>query len=123
MLTRKQILDASDIKTETVKVPEWGGDVIVTTLTGTELNKFQSSLVQGGKTDLTNIMVKLVALCVVTDKGKRIFKDSDITVLGEKSASAISRIFEVAQRLNKLDDKDVKELEKNSGKIRGSNST
>ena len=36
MLTRKQILECADIPTEIVKVPEWGGEVLVKGLTGAE---------------------------------------------------------------------------------------
>ena len=34
MLTRDAILNAADLKTEAVPVPEWGGDVLVRGLTG-----------------------------------------------------------------------------------------
>ena len=45
-LNRAAILEAKDIPTETVPVPEWGGDVIVRGLTGDELDDYQGSIRQ-----------------------------------------------------------------------------
>ena len=50
ILNKAAILAAEDLKTETVAVPEWGGEVRVRTLTGTERDAFESGLVaEGGK--------------------------------------------------------------------------
>ena len=67
------------------------------------------------KMDLRNMRAKLVALTVVDDKGKRLFRgDADVNALGRKSAAALQRVFEVAQRLSGLSDEDMEELAKNS---------
>ncbi len=47
MLSRDQILGASDLPTETVDVPEWGGQVIVRSMTGAERDRFELSLYSG----------------------------------------------------------------------------
>lgn len=118
LLTRDAILQAQDLPTEQVHVPEWGGDVLVRALTGAERDRFEQSIVeQRGKNtrmNLQNIRAKLVALTVVDEQGNRIFKDEDVKWLGNKSAAALDRIFEVAQRLSGLRDEDVEELAKNS---------
>ncbi len=118
LLTRDAILQAQDLPTEQVHIPEWGGDVLVRALTGAERDKFEQSIVeQRGKNtrmNLQNIRAKLVALTVVDEQGNRIFKDEDVKWLGNKSAAALDRIFEVAQRLSGLRDEDVEELAKNS---------
>jgi len=118
LLTRDEILQAQDLPTEQVHVPEWGGDVLVRALTGAERDRFEQSIVeQRGKNtrmNLQNIRAKLVALTVVDEQGNRIFKDEDVKWLGNKSAAALDRIFEVAQRLSGLRDEDVEELAKNS---------
>jgi primosomal protein N'' len=118
LLTRDAILQAQDLPTEQVHVPEWGGDVLVRALTGAERDRFEQSIVeQRGKStrmNLQNIRAKLVALTVVDEQGNRIFKDEDVKWLGNKSAAALDRIFEVAQRLSGLRDEDVEELAKNS---------
>lgn len=118
LLNREAILKADDLPKELVEVPEWGGYVYVRTLTGLERDAFEESVTQQRgksiKMNLRNIRAKLVALSVVDEGGKRIFSDADAKFLGEKSASALDRIFEVAQRLSGLRDEDVEELAKNS---------
>jgi hypothetical protein len=119
ILTRDAILQAQDLPRELVDVPEWGGSVYVRALTGAERDAFETSIVeQRGKStkmNLKNIRAKLVALTVVDEEGNRIFSDSDASALGKKSAAALDRVFEVAQRLSGLRPEDVEELSKNFG--------
>jgi hypothetical protein len=123
ILTREQILEARDMRVEKVKVPEWGGEVFVRSLTAAERDDFEGSIVtrDGSKLDfsIANIRAKLVARTVCDEAGNRIFTDADILLLGEKSAEPVDRIYDVAQRLSGLSDKDMEELEKNSGTIPG----
>lgn len=44
MLSREQILGCSDIPTEIVKVPEWGGEVMVKGLTGSQRDWLEMSI-------------------------------------------------------------------------------
>lgn len=126
ILGRDQILAAQDLEKELVAVPEWGGHVYVRALTGTERDAFEESLVdmktvrKGRKqetvrqTRLANIRARLCALTMCDEDGKRLFTDGDVEELGKKSASALNRVFEVAQRLSGLTDEDVEELAGNS---------
>jgi len=117
MLTRDQILSADDLKRETVAVPEWGGDVLIRTMTGTERDAFEASLQGGGKSgkiNTANIRARLVSLTAVDEAGGRLFADSDMATLGGKSAAALDRCSAVAMRLNGMSAKDVEELGKNS---------
>jgi hypothetical protein len=127
ILSKKQILDAPDLKIETVPVPEWGGDVLVRGLTGEQRDTFEASIVhlEGKKaaTDLANIRAKLVSASLVDEKGDLLFDERDVEALGRKSAVALQRIFEVAQRLSGLTQSDVEELAKNSGSALGGAST
>ena len=121
LLTKEAILAAPDLSTERVTVPEWGGDVLVRGLSGTERDAFEQDIVQlrreGKKTvtdtDLHNVRAKLVARSIVDEKGARLFEDGEIEALGRKAALALQRVFEVAQRLSGLTDEDVEELAKN----------
>lgn len=99
MLTREQILQCDDLPKETVKVPEWGGEVQVRTMTGTDRDAFEASLI-GKEGRLENVRARLVSLTLCDAAGSRLFTDSDITALGGKSARALDRVFAVAQRLN-----------------------
>lgn len=113
-LTRNQILGAEDLKTEKIKVPEWGGEVHVATMTGEARDAWEQALVDGkggAKTD--NISARLLAYCLVNDKGKRLFSESDVTALGRKSSAAIARLAQVAMRLNGLSERDIEDAAKN----------
>lgn len=105
LLSRNAIFDADDMVAEIVTVPEWGGDVRVRALTGKERDTFeQMSIKRGAKgeieVNMVNMRARLVSLCVVDEKGERIFTDADVTRLGRKSASALERVAKVAQRLS-----------------------
>lgn len=120
LLTRESILAAADITYEDVAVPEWGGIVRVSGLTGTERDSFELSMLEGKgrnqSVNLQNLRAKLVTFSVINEDGKRMFTESDIVALGNKSASALQRVFAVAQRLSGLDTDAVDELTKSLGK-------
>ncbi len=113
ILTKDAILAAQDIKTETVQVPEWSGEVIVQTLTGTGKDAFEQGCFEDRKNGKVNIRGRLVAACVVDEQGKRLFTEQDIEALGRKSAKALDRVFEIASRLNVITAQDIEALEKN----------
>jgi len=48
------------------------------------------------------------------ETNKQLFTVADIDALGQKSAKALDRIFEIAQRLSKIGANDVEEMAKNS---------
>ncbi|MFZ5816302.1 MAG: hypothetical protein ACOY93_13560 [Bacillota bacterium] len=121
-LSRDAILNAPDLATEEVEVPEWGGKVLVRGLTGKDRDAYEASLVEtvteGGKArakmNMNNIRARLVAMTVVDERGKRLFTSADIEALGQKSGAALDRVFRVAQRLSGLKDGDLEVAEKNS---------
>ena len=118
LLTKEQILSATDYKTEDVPVPEWGGTARVRTISGRERDAFEASLSVGSgtarKVNTDNIRARLVAMCVIDEAGARLFSDSEVLKLGEKSATALDRVFTVAQRLNALSQAEVEDIAKNS---------
>ena len=117
-LTKEQILSAQDFKTEEVEVEEWGGSVIIKSLTAKERDRFEASMIEGRgkdrKTNLENLRARLVAKTAVDEQGNLLFSEKDVDALGEKNAAAIDKVFAVAQRLSKLRPEDVEELTKNS---------
>ena len=122
LLTREQILTADDLPRELVKVPEWGGEVWVRTLTGRERDTFESEMILyrpkaaavPNAEALNQTRARLCARAMCDEHGNRLLSDSDVEVLGTKSAAALDRVYEVAARLSKISAKDVEELEKNS---------
>jgi hypothetical protein len=117
-LTKDQILSAPDIRTEEVVVPEWDGAVLVRGLSGTQRDQFESKIIeQRGRRQVLHrehVRAWLVALSVVDENGARVFADSDVPALSQKSAGALERIFDVARRLSGMSEADVEELTKNS---------
>ncbi len=103
MLDKNAILSAQDIKTETVAVPEWNGSVGVRTLSATDLLSFWDSCRDAaGELVRDRVQPALLARTLVGDDGARIFNDEDIGALMAKSAGAVAKLFEAAQRLNGL---------------------
>jgi hypothetical protein len=118
VLGRDDILAVSDLETEVVDVPEWGGKVTVRGLTGDERDSYEQSIVvmKGNQVfpKSQGARARLVALSVVDAEGKRMFSDSDVHALGRKSAGALQRIYDVARRLSGLTEGEVEELVGNS---------
>lgn len=114
ILNRDQILKANDLVTESVEVPEWGGSVLVRTMTGVERDQFEAAIIEmkgkDTKVNMRNARARLVALSVVDEEGKKVFSPNDISLLGAKSAAALQRVFNVAMRLSGISEEDVREL-------------
>lgn len=114
ILSKEQILSVDDSKTQVVEVPEWGGEVIISTMSGFARDRFEASCIgKGGGMNMQNIRAKLVAATVVDEQGNLLFNEKDVSALGRKSCAALERVFEAAQRLNKISEEDVEELAKN----------
>lgn len=127
LLKKADILAASDLTTEDVNVPEWGGTVRVKGMSGTGRDAFEESLFTGTgadrKQDLRNIRAKLVAATLIDENGERMFEDSEVSELGAKSAAALARCFEVAQRLNGMNPAAKVEAGNDSAKDPSADST
>jgi hypothetical protein len=86
MNLKAQILNAADVKTSAVEVPEWGCTVHVRTMTGADAASMQKH-----KDDAF-----IVCLIACDEHGQRLFEDSDHEALLQKSALAIHRIAKAA---------------------------
>lgn len=120
LLSKDEILKANDLKTEEVAVPEWGGEVLVRTMTGEERDKFEADSVTfnkkgEAKQNFANTRARLVALVCVNEEGEPLFSGYDIPDLGRKSAVALDRVFEKAQEMNGFTPKDIEELAEGFG--------
>lgn len=101
LLTKAAILAAEDLKHEDVPVPEWGGEVRVCTMTGTQREAFGASLMGAdGKSDMGTFRVKMVVCCVVGEDGEQLFTADDVQALNRKSGAALERVFAAASKLN-----------------------
>lgn len=119
-LSRETALKADDLPRERVDVPEWGEGayVYVRPLTATERDSWEMYAVEmrgrwKSESVFPGLRASLIVRCAVDDDGNRIFLDTDVDQLGDKSGKALDRIWEVATRLNGMTAKDVEDLKKN----------
>jgi hypothetical protein len=122
MLSKIEILECNDIKSEVVKVPEWNGEVLVQGLTLAEKDSWADCIIVDGKADMNGATALLCALCMRDENGERLFSSDDIDALDAKSAQALDRVFQVAQRLSGIGQEEIEETVKNSEKTQTSDS-
>lgn len=114
-LTAEQILKAEDV-TDLVKVdvPEWGGELYVRVMDGASRDRWELSTSKALESPNTaNVRASLVAATACDEKGKLLFAAGQVAALGAKSSVPLDRVYDIAKTINKLNDEDVEELEKN----------
>lgn len=119
LLTRDEIFGFDDIPTEEVIVPEWGNrKVLVCGLTAAGKNAYQASLIEikgkNQKVRMENATAKLLVRTVVNRQRQPLFTETDIERLGSKSAAALERLAQAANRLSGMDKEETEEILKNS---------
>ena len=104
ILQKLDILSARDRKQETVDVPEWGGEVIVSELGAADYIALWSNPAyrsdDGAKVLMSKFSPALVAACIVDENGSRVFTDEDAVALAGKSIGPFQRVADVAMGLN-----------------------
>lgn len=106
-LSKAKILAADDNKLETVSVPEWGGDVCIKVLTGTDRDAFEEAY---SDQKMKNFRSRFLVLTLCDEKGERLFTEKEVDELGRKSAVVLARLFDKAWSLNAFRNEDVQEL-------------
>lgn len=114
MLNREAILGAQDLKIVDVDVPEWGGQVRVRMMTGTERTALLARSSVNGQVDTDLFSTTLIEMTTVDEAGNRVFADGDAAALGQKASAALTRVFSASSRLNRLNGDAVEAAEKNS---------
>jgi hypothetical protein len=114
MLTRDSILEAQDLKTVDVDVPEWGGTVRLRAMMAADRHGAYAVAVADGKFDNAAFLAYIVERTAVNEDGGRLFQDGDAKVLVMKSSGAMQRLEEAATKLNALAKSAVDDAEKNS---------
>ena len=115
-----EILAMNDAQIEKVSIPEWGPlgeQIFVRVMTGAERDRWEAGIMtlNGDAAAFYNgVRARLAQLTACDAAGKLIFKPEHVDALGQKTSTALQRIYEAALRLNKLGKSDVEELRKNS---------
>jgi len=119
MLTRDQILKASDIVYQQVDVPEWNDFVIVKSLSGTEKDIYEQGLFEGygedKKINMVNARSRLCVLGIVDANHNRLLTDDDVAALGAHNGAILERIATVIRKLSGMDNETPETMQKNSG--------
>lgn len=116
-LSRDEILQLADRRTEEVDVPEWGCSVRVRELSAADRDELEAMMVKKVNSkiipDTSNQRAKVVVLAVVDENGERLFSVQDVPAIAQKNGRAINRIYEAAVRLGLLQADAVEESAKN----------
>lgn len=102
------VLNRDDTQYDTVPVPEWDCNVRLRTLGADEVSIWlEGSYAPGGAQTSVG---RLLSLCIVDDKGARVFTEAHVEGLRKKNSKAINRLFERANAMNELLDERVVRL-------------
>ena len=126
-LTKEQILAVNDRLYRDIEVPEWavngiGEKVLVRIagLTAKAASDFSTKLVslddKGNVKELKmgNFLAELLSLTLVNPETfEPLFSQENVEALGKKSASVMKRLGDIAMELSGLNEKAVKDAEKN----------
>lgn len=114
LLSAADILAVQDSHSETVPVPEWGGDVILRSMSGTERDEFEAEMWKSGALDRRNYRSRFLVRVLMTEGGARLFTDAQAADLGARNAGVIDRLYELAGAMSGLSEKSVEAIEGNS---------
>lgn len=106
-LSRDQIFAADDLRIEKVECPEWGGEVYVKLMSGSERDRFEISHTANPDKD---IRARLIVSTVCDCTGVLLFTPADTESIGGKSSAVLDRIFSAAIKLNRIRKEDVDDL-------------
>ncbi len=102
MSLRDRILAANDIATRTLHVPEWDVDLEIRTLSALERTRMIKACTDlAGNVDLEKMYpLLIIASAHDPESGAKVFDHSDMTLLGDKSASAVEKVAKVAMEMS-----------------------
>lgn len=110
-LSKSAIVSSNDTKLNKVTVPEWGGDVCIKTLTGTERDIFEDSYADQ---KMKQFRCRFLVLTLCDESGNRLFTNDEIDVIGSKNSTVIATLFDKAWAFNAFRVEDVDALGKDS---------
>jgi len=98
-----------------VEVPEWGLTVWIKQLTVGERDSFEAEAFAARKGDglMDNPRSKFLVRTLCDESGKPLCKPEEFAELAALSSKPMERLFEEAQKHNRLTNDDVEELAKN----------
>jgi len=115
LLNKAAILTSSDKTTEAVDVPQWGGSVVVGSLTGqqAEVVRHQLRQVESGKVKPGTWLAQVVCFGVLDENGMRMFADTDVAAIAAKRLDVLELLAEKILALSGMTDSAKEAIEKN----------
>ncbi len=113
-LSREQILSVTDLRRETLAIPEWGGEIIVRGMAAYERDKILTAI-DPSKSTMTDSQLKatLCFQCVINSQGQRVFTEADIDILQTKNPQVLDKIANRILGLSGVGEAAVASIEKN----------
>ncbi|ATW27948.1 hypothetical protein [Candidatus Formimonas warabiya] len=116
MKLRDKILNVQDIRAEKLEVPEWGVEVLVKALKGSQRAELLQNNINAktGEMNLKTLYTELVIASTCDPETQEpVFASSDRDTLAEKSGAVLERIAQLAMRLSGLTQNAVDGMAKN----------
>ena len=109
---RNKILQADDLESEVVDVPQWGVEVEIRSLSGRDRAALNRVATSGDGFDLERWYSEiLIATVHDPETGERVFEKADAKALGGKSNAALERLAQTAMRISGMAATAVDEAE------------
>lgn len=110
LLKKDDVLQAQDVKTKEVEIPEWGGSVLISSMTAERHAIYEDLAAGKGKHDA---LAYYAVNILVNEDGSPMFDSVDeMKALGRKSSKALFRILNAGLELNGVTEKDIEETAK-----------
>ena len=106
---RSKVLESDDIEEEIITIPQWGIDLLVKGMSGSDRAKFLKRSSTAGEVDLERFYPELViATCFdPEDPEHKVFEPADRDALGKKSGAALELVATLALRLSGMGPKSI----------------
>lgn len=114
---RDRILAIEDIPTETITVPQWGNiSLQIRGMSGKDRSGLmKSALDSNNELDFSKLYpLLIIATAHDPETGERVFSDSDLNAINEKSGAALELVGKVAARLSGMDKESSDDMGKPS---------
>lgn len=102
LLSRSQVLEAVDLSSEDIEVPEWGGTIRLQQMNAEESSAFSKSLDEHNARGGQNGMYLMLIHSARDLEGNLLFTEEDLPALKKKSIDVLNRLQRIALRLNKM---------------------
>jgi len=112
-LTVGKILDSGDISYEPLEIPEWGGKVLLKSLSGEERDRVESLARRFSAGEIPGYSAEIAAMTVCDGNKKLLFADADLPRLRKKSGAILRKIFDAVDRQNLLTPNGIQDAAKN----------